>query len=538
MRECPACGASNEATDDFCGNCGSYLGWSDETSDRASRFGRPFPDVPTAAPEPTAPGTGAASGGPGAPTSPSASVPDSGAPVTAPAPAAPDPAEDGGPDAPVPDPGDPALRTTVQGAHTAPGTGVGTAAGDPVPARPPWRHRVRRPATGPATADSGAGPAVPSAPADQSGPSVPDPGDPAHRTTVQGAHTAPGTGVGTAAGDPAPARPPWRHRIRRPATGPAATDTGAGPAVPSTPADHSGHSSPSVADAPSGTGAAASQDAPAADPPPPTHPSPVAPPTAPLPVKPAKAVAARPVVRPVAADEDTAGVPCPVCRTLNPPHRRFCRRCAAPLAVVAAPAPLPWWRTVWPFRRRRTRSNSGRLARLLVVLAVLLALCAAGFLLLPAGRALIEDTRDKLGKATAVTPARVTATAQLPGHAADRTTDGLANRYWAVPGSGASVTYTFGKPFRLVDLILTNGASKSAEEYFRQGRALKVEMAAVADDGQVTRRELDLSDKPGSQTFPLGISHVTSVRLTLGAPVGVSGGRHIALAEVEFFQRA
>lgn len=32
MRACPVCGASNGSTDDFCGNCGSYLGWSDSTS--------------------------------------------------------------------------------------------------------------------------------------------------------------------------------------------------------------------------------------------------------------------------------------------------------------------------------------------------------------------------------------------------------------------------------------------------------------------------------------------------------------------------
>ncbi|MGW4705348.1 zinc ribbon domain-containing protein, partial [Streptomyces sp. NPDC004285] len=30
MRDCPVCGASNAPTEDFCHNCGSYLGWSDE----------------------------------------------------------------------------------------------------------------------------------------------------------------------------------------------------------------------------------------------------------------------------------------------------------------------------------------------------------------------------------------------------------------------------------------------------------------------------------------------------------------------------
>ncbi|MEG3628128.1 NADase-type glycan-binding domain-containing protein [Streptomyces poriticola] len=176
--------------------------------------------------------------------------------------------------------------------------------------------------------------------------------------------------------------------------------------------------------------------------------------------------------------------------------------------------------------------------RLAVMLAVLLALSVAGFLLLPAGRALYEDTRDKLGKAKPVTPTRVSATAQLPGHPAGDTTDGLSNRYWAVPAPGASVTYTFDKPFRLVDLIITNGASKSAEEYARQARALRLDLEVTARDGTVRREQLALNDKPGPQTFPLGISDATTVRLTLGAPTGLSRGRHIALAEVEFFRRA
>ncbi|MFJ9577254.1 NADase-type glycan-binding domain-containing protein [Streptomyces sp. NPDC101191] len=199
-------------------------------------------------------------------------------------------------------------------------------------------------------------------------------------------------------------------------------------------------------------------------------------------------------------------------------------------------ASLPWWRTVWPFRRR-ARGGSGRLARFLTVLFVVLALCAAGFLLLPAGRHLIENTRDKLGKAKPVTATGVRASAEIPGHAATASTDGLSNRYWGAPGSGASVTYGFAKPFRLVDVIVTNGASSEPEAYALQGRALRIEMEVTTKDGTVVRRTLNLSDKAGPQTFPTGISDATAIRLTLGSPAGLTGRRHLALAEVEFFQR-
>jgi hypothetical protein len=387
MRACPACGASNEATDDFCGNCGGYLGWSD------------------AAPSPPA----AADGGDRAAADPGAGTP-------------------GGAEAP-------AGRGTPEGPVTAEGSGT---------------------ADGRRAAAPGAGPTV-------------------------------------------------------------------GRAQPADPGTVTGHG-PERASAPGPDGARRTD-------------GPTPPDEAPRPVKPAKAAAPRPVVRPVVAQDDTTGVPCPSCRALNPPHRRFCRRCAAPLAPVAAVAALPWWRTLWPLRRR-VRGGSGRMARLLVILAVTVALCAGGFLLLPAGRHLIEDTRDKLGKAQAVTPAQVHATAELRGHPATDTTDGLSNRYWASPRSGASVTYTFESPFRLVDLIITNGASASAEEYGRQGRALRMTMEATVKGGQVRRQQLTLGDKPGPQTFPVGISDVTAISLTLEAPAGLSGGRHIALAEVEFFRRS
>ncbi|ROQ59318.1 hypothetical protein EDD93_6710 [Streptomyces sp. 840.1] len=270
----------------------------------------------------------------------------------------------------------------------------------------------------------------------------------------------------------------------------------------------------------------------------PAAPAPEAPAREPvLPVLPAKPVAPRPVVRPVAAPEEAAGVPCPACATPNLPGRRFCRRCAAPLNPAAKPAPLPWWRTVWPFRRRRARASSGRVVRGLVILAVLLALCAGGLLLLPAGRALIEDTKDKMGKAKAVTPVGIAASAEIPRHPAKNTTDGLNNRYWGAPGPRASVTYTFGKPFRLVDVLITNGASKSAEEYARQGRALRMDLEVTTQDGDKHTKQITLSDKPGSQPVPTGISDVKTVRLVLSSPAGLTKGRHLALAEVEFFQR-
>ncbi|MFJ6781891.1 NADase-type glycan-binding domain-containing protein [Streptomyces yangpuensis] len=355
-------------------------------------------------------------------------------------------------------------------------------------------------------------------------------------------------------GDGSPASPTgtanrWLSWLRRrrpspPAPAPAEAGPEAGPAAGSPAAERAGGTGPVAPGPAAGVSAAGAERAagpqpvaPAAEarggPVAPVHPAAASP----APVLPGVPVAPRPVVRPLAVGDDVAGVPCPACGTPNPPDRRFCRRCAAPLTPSTLAAPLPWWRTVWPFRRR-TRAGSGRLVRFLVVLTVVLALCAAGFLLLPAGRHLVQDTLDKLGKAKAVTPTRAQASAELPGHPVGQSTDGLSNRYWAAPGPGASATYTFGKPFRLVAVIVTNGASPAPEEYAKQGRALRIDMEVTDRDGTTVRKELVLSDKPGPQTFPTGISDVVTVRLTLQEPAGSAPERHLALAEVEFFQRS
>lgn len=474
MRACPSCGASNGPTDDFCGNCGAYLGWSDTT---------PAPGTPTeppAAPDPTPPGPTPAQAPP---------------PADEPASATP--------------PRTSSLRTRLTGRNrsVARGAGVTNAAGSRSGGDEGPGHD-RGPGAAPGQEETTSPPPRTGPDDVRTGPSAP-----AHRSTTSAGET-PHPGAVPPTTTPGPSD-----------SGPAAAATAARP--PGTPAAPSASTTPR---------APATRNTPG--PPPPAVPTPEAPTPDPvLPVRPAKPMAQRPVVRPAAVPDEGAGVPCPACGALNLPDRRFCRRCATALNPAAKPAPLPWWRTVWPLRRR-VRAGSGRAVRLLVILAVVVALCAGGLLLLPAGRALVEDTRDKLSKAKPVTPVDIEASAEVPRHPATNTTDGLNNRYWGAPAPGASVTYTFRKPFRLVDLIITNGASASPEDYARQARALQLDLEVTTQDGRRHDKELTLSDKPGPQTIPTGISDAKTVRLVLRSAVGLTPGRHLALAEVEFFQRS
>ncbi|MGW7514298.1 NADase-type glycan-binding domain-containing protein [Streptomyces sp. NPDC054796] len=254
------------------------------------------------------------------------------------------------------------------------------------------------------------------------------------------------------------------------------------------------------------------------------------------PVRPAKPVTARPVVRRSADEEALDGPPCPVCGTPNPPGRRFCRRCAAPLDPAATVEELPWWRKRWPFRRR-VRAGSGDALRRTLLLLLVVALLVAGFYLLPFGRTAVEDVRDKLSGASAISPTDVSASAAVKGHPASAATDGLTNRYWGAPRTGESVTFTFRAPFRLVNLVVHTGASKSAQDFRKQARPTELDLLATDADGKTHRQKVTLNDKPGPQTVTTRLSDVVKVRLVPRTAAGEGAGRHLALGEVEFFKR-
>ncbi|WP_199442213.1 NADase-type glycan-binding domain-containing protein [Umezawaea beigongshangensis] len=255
-------------------------------------------------------------------------------------------------------------------------------------------------------------------------------------------------------------------------------------------------------------------------------------------VRPARPVAPRPVPTPPSGAVVVDGPPCPVCGTPNPPERRFCRHCAAPLNRAAAVAAPTGWRTRWPFRRRRRIGGSGgRIARRLFALLLVAALVVAGVVFLPVARTLVEDVRDKLGDAVAVVPERVTASAQVDGHPAASASDGLTNRYWGAAAVGDSVDFGFAAPFRLVALVVHTGASTEPEEFAAQGRATSVDLVVTASDGSATTRTVALADRPGPQTVDSGISDVVGIRLVVRAAAGQDPGRHVAIGEVEFFRR-
>lgn len=253
----------------------------------------------------------------------------------------------------------------------------------------------------------------------------------------------------------------------------------------------------------------------------------------PLPVQPATPIAPRPTRETAVAEAKVDGPPCPNCGTANRPGRRYCRRCAYPLTGHEEPAQSQRQR-----RFRRPRGGSGRLARTLVILALVVLLVIAGFALRPVGVWVFQDILDKTSHAAPVHPVAETASAATPGHPATAAADGITNRYWGSPGVGSWIEFTFDHPFRLLSLDISTGSSTDPTEFGKQARPTQFDIVATASDGTATNLSCALLDQPGAQTVQAGISDVVRIRLTIRAVAGSQPGKVAALGEVEFFQRS
>ncbi|MFI1990090.1 NADase-type glycan-binding domain-containing protein [Actinoplanes sp. NPDC020271] len=250
-------------------------------------------------------------------------------------------------------------------------------------------------------------------------------------------------------------------------------------------------------------------------------------------VQPGRPVAPRPILREFTDVPDTTGeMACPNCGTLNPADRAFCRKCGRSLrADQAAEKSRRRWRLSWPKGR-------GRLRRLLAILAILLLVAALVWAGVTYGPRAVDAVRDRLATPELITPSRVTASSSAKGHDASLVSDGLNNRFWE-PGRESQpwVELTFGKPIRVLSVIVTGGVSPEQQEYARQGRPSDVRLEMWTPDGTVTEKDLHLVDHAGAQTFDLAVGDVSRMRLTVVSGYGLTAGKVPAIAEVEVFRR-
>ncbi|MCP2099865.1 zinc-ribbon domain [Actinosynnema pretiosum] len=470
---CPQCGAQVGPLDDFCGNCGTYLGWG-------SGGGGPAPATPSTAPRVEPPRAEPPRAEPPRAEPPRVEPPRAEPPRAEPPRAAPEPprAEPPKAEPPAPRPEPPRAEPPTPPRAEPPRAFPPRA--EPTPVEPP---RAEPPSPTP----------LPAAPPSDEQPK-PSPAEPAPTATPPSPRPEP-TGSAWSRFLKAIRWPWWGGRSTSFATTGAtraATPTPFRPADPTSLADR----------APGDLG----------------------------PVLPGLPEARRPeVTTPI--QDNVVGPRCPNCGTANPPDRRFCRRCATPLHPEQRAG------QAGGKQRRRWRGDRSRLLRRLAAIAAIAALLIAGYLFYPRAVDLWQDTLDKLATPAPVGPAGTAASAQLPDHPSNLAVDGASNRYWGAPAVGDSIEFTFAEPFRLLALIVHTGAAEDQQQFAAQGRASSLDVVTTAEDGSTRTERVELADKPGPQQWNTGISDVVRIRLVITGAAGQPPGGHIALGEVEFFRR-
>ncbi|HEY0360431.1 MAG TPA: hypothetical protein VGD11_17775 [Mycobacteriales bacterium] len=241
---------------------------------------------------------------------------------------------------------------------------------------------------------------------------------------------------------------------------------------------------------------------------------------------------------------------CGHCGAGNVPTRGFCRRCGAVLADAPVVPPPPWWRR-WLRRDRDGEPKAGYRPRRVVrrayrgkvaFLVVLGLLGAAGWVYWPALNRMAATLVDRRSETSPVEPARLTASSWVPGHLPGLVLDNKTNTFWAPSGRregrGQYLDVRFAEPFRLVAVVLFNGASARGPEYRAEGRPHTLRFTFTSPGAAATSREVVLKDVPGQQNLYMGVDDVSRVRVTIVDSVGGGPGRLVALAELEFRRRA
>ncbi|WP_051795097.1 discoidin domain-containing protein [Streptomyces sp. NRRL S-87] len=240
---------------------------------------------------------------------------------------------------------------------------------------------------------------------------------------------------------------------------------------------------------------------------------------------------------------------CGQCGAGNVPTRRFCRRCGSSLQDArVAPRP-PWWKRLFtrrpkaaPVAGERPRQRRWRRPSCLLPLALLVVLAGAGYALRGQVPGAVESVRDRIGKAEQVHAVRLTASSSGAGHAAALAVDGTTDKYWAPAATGDAhgqfLEVEFPGPVRLLDVVVHPGISPVAEKFLTQARPAALLVTVTAEDGRVTRKTVRVPDEPGPHRFRVPVSDAVRVRVTIESAAGAAPGRHVAVAELEFFKRA
>ncbi|MBD5785795.1 zinc ribbon domain-containing protein [Cellulosimicrobium terreum] len=297
---------------------------------------------------------------------------------------------------------------------------------------------------------------------------------------------------------------------------------------------------PSRAPVPSPEPSAAAAPAPAGAPAPPA-------PRAPAAVLPG-APRERPAPRAPEPDEpppEAGDLICGTCGAGNVPSRHFCRRCGTSLTDARVQGRRSWWqRLLHPDRTPAAAGSRPRRRRrrfptkTVVALVVVGGLAFAGFQLRDQIGSGATTVQDRLQGGEVYNPVAVRASSEAADRPATQLTDGTNNLAWspAKPGDGVgqAMVFTFDEPFRLVNILVTGGASTVQEEYLQDASPRALDVVVTRADGSTAEYRVTLDDVPGPQPLDVAEDDVTEVRLTIASTFRATPETSVAVAEVEF----
>jgi hypothetical protein len=246
-------------------------------------------------------------------------------------------------------------------------------------------------------------------------------------------------------------------------------------------------------------------------------------------------------------------IACRNCGAGNLATRKFCRACGNSLAASVVVERRSWWQRFldWLFRRRkheagtrRVMRDSGRWLRPLIAVLGVVALVIGAFTIFPTRsylNKLVTGLQDRSSKHQPVRPDRVSASSSRKEGPPDNLFDTVSNRFWA-PSKGPEgqwVEAHFPEPVRLLDIIVTSGISQEQDVWVTQGRPAQLEVTFVDNENKETKSPIMLADKPGEQAFKVEADKVVKVRIAIISTYGMTEkkGLKCAIGELEFFKR-
>jgi hypothetical protein len=240
---------------------------------------------------------------------------------------------------------------------------------------------------------------------------------------------------------------------------------------------------------------------------------------------------------------------CGDCGTGNIPSRNFCRRCGHPLADAVVAGRPPWWKRLFARRNRppaagtRPRRKRRRgWARKLIPLVLIGGIVFAGWHERETLKRWRDDLIDRIHNVEPAHPDAASSSSNAPRHPAGLAVDSKSNTYWAPrqpgPAVGEYLRFTFAEPVDLRDVDISGGRSAKADEFLTMARPAKLLMRLRTESGEVRVVDIALQDKAGPQRVGFKVDRVTAVRIEVVATKGVSAGRRVAIAEVEFFRQS